>query len=87
MRALFCLAALLALAGSAFATMGDNGMTTYTGRKREPNTVVFGNQLVIDLMATSTVGFAADLLKGTFKPVPNAPATEKKEVGGWFRLC
>jgi hypothetical protein len=80
MRALFCLAALLALAGPAWATLGDNGMTTYNGRKREENTVVFGNQLVVDLMATTTVRFAADLLKGTFKPTPNAPATEKKEV-------
>jgi len=55
-------------------------MTTYTGRKREPNTVVFGNQQVIDLAATASINFAADVLKGTFKPVPNAPATEPKEV-------
>lgn len=56
-------------------------METYNGRKREPNTVVFGNQLVVDLAASSTLGFAAELMKGTFKPVPNAPATEPTEVG------
>ena len=46
MRAVLCTVALLALAGQAFGILplGDNGMTTYTGRKREPNTLVFGNQ-------------------------------------------
>lgn len=33
-----------------------------------------------DLAASSTLGFAAELMKGTFKPVPNVPATEPKEV-------
>lgn len=80
MRLLPCLAVLLALTGSALASKGDNGMTTYDGRKRAPNTVVFGNQLIMDLAWESTLGFVADLAKGTFKPVPNAPATEKKEV-------
>lgn len=80
MRSLLFLAALLALAAPAFASLGDNGMETYSGRKRAPNTVVFGNQMVIDLAVQSSVGFAAELLKGTFKPTPNQPATEKKEV-------
>lgn len=64
-------------------------METYNGRKREPNTVVFGNQLVVDLAASASLGFAAELMKETFKPVPNAPATEPKEVSregmnAWF---
>lgn len=80
MRLLPCLAVLLALTGPAFASKGDNGMTTYDGRKRAPNTVVFGNQLVVDLTWESALGFVADLAKGTFKPVPNAPHTEKNEV-------
>ena len=29
---------------------------------------------------SSTLRWLGDLAKGTFKPVPNAPATEKKEV-------
>lgn len=87
MRSLLFLAALLALAAPAFASLGDNGMETYSGRKRAPNTVVFGNQLVIDLAVQSSVGFAAELLKGTFKPTPNQPATEKKEVSRvWIKL-
>lgn len=80
MRSLLFLAALLALAAPALASLGDNGMETYSGRKRAPNTVVFGNQMVIDLAVQSSVGFAAELLKGTFKPTPNQPATEKKEI-------
>lgn len=80
MRLLVCLAVLLALTGPALASKGDNGMTTYDGRKRAPNTVVFGNQLIMDLTWESTLGFLADLAKGTYKPVANAPATEKKEV-------
>jgi hypothetical protein len=77
---LLCLAALLALTVPAFATLGDNGMKTYDGRSRQPNTVVFGNQQIVDLAASSSLGFVAELAKGTFKPVPNQPATEPTEV-------
>lgn len=77
--ALFALAALL-LAGPAFATLGDNGMTTYNGRTREKDVLVFGNQLVIDQAFGATMDLTQQLLTGTYKPHKNDPPTEKKEV-------
>jgi hypothetical protein len=87
MRLALCLAVLLALTGSALATLGDNGLTTYDGRKRAPNTLVFGNQMVIDQAVESTLRFTGDVLKGTWKPVPNDAATEKQEVRPGPRAC
>lgn len=75
--------ALLALsASSALASLplGDNGMTTYTGRKREPNTLVFGNQMVVDQGMNAVIELTKQMLTGTVKPVPNDPATKKEEV-------
>jgi len=83
MRALLALAALLALLGPALmakATLGDNGLTTYTGRKREPNTMVFGNDMVSEQAWEGTLSLTKDFLKGTWKPLKNDPPTEKKEV-------
>lgn len=51
MRALLALAVLAALLGPLVpveATFGDNGLTTFTGRAREPNTLVFGNDMVTE---------------------------------------
>lgn len=51
MRALLALAVLVALIGHLVpveATFGDNGLTTFTGRAREPNTLVFGNDMVTE---------------------------------------
>lgn len=92
---MLCLAALLALTVPAFATLGDNGMKTYNGRSRAPNTVVFGNQQIVDLAASASIGFAADLAKGTFKPTPNQPATKPEPVSlavleytfCWWGVC
>lgn len=81
MRALLLLAALLALLGAAHATYGDNGLTTYTGRKREPNTLVFGNDMVSQQATQATLSMAKDLLKGNWRPVRNDPPTEKRKVG------
>lgn len=80
MRAILLWVLLTLLAAPVLATLGDNGMATYTGRMREPNTLVFGNEMVVDQAMKSTLQFASDVLKGTWKPVPNDPATEKKEV-------
>lgn len=82
MRAVLCTVALLALAGQAFGILplGDNGMTTYTGRKREPNTLVFGNQMVVDQGMQAVFDLTKQVLTGTWKATPNDPATEKKEV-------
>lgn len=83
MRALLALAALLALLGPALiveATLGDNGLTTYTGRTREPNTLVFGNEMVSEQAWEGTLSLTKDILKGTWKPLKNDPPTEKKEV-------
>lgn len=76
---LFTVAALL-LASPAFATLGDNGMTTYTGRTRAPETLVFGNQLVIDQAVGATLDLTKQMLTGTYRPTQNEAATEKKEV-------
>lgn len=56
-------------------------MTTYTGRKREPNTLVFGNQMVVDQGVNAMLDLTKQMLTGTWKPTANDPATEKKEVG------
>jgi hypothetical protein len=80
MRALLLLAALLVLLGAADATYGDNGLTTYTGRKREPNTLVFGNDMVSQQATQATLSMAKDLLKGNWRPVRNDPPTPKREV-------
>jgi hypothetical protein len=56
-------------------------MTTYTGRKREANTLVFGNQMVVDQGVNAMLELTKQMLTGTWKAVPNDPATEKKEVG------
>jgi hypothetical protein len=81
MRASLVAVALLALAVSpALATLGDNGMTTYTGRKREANTLVFGNEYLVNQAMAATMEFTRDVLKGTWKPTRNQPATEKQEV-------
>lgn len=55
-------------------------MTTYTGRKREPNTLVFGNQMVVDQGVNAMLELTKQFLKGTVKAVPNDPATPKTEV-------
>jgi len=60
-------------------------MTTYTGRKREPNTLVFGNQMVVDQGVNAMLELTKQMLTGTWKPVPNDPATQKKEVSGVCR--
>lgn len=57
-------------------------MTTYTGRKREPNTLVFGNQMVVDQGVNAMLELTKQMLTGTWKPVANDPATEKKGVRG-----
>ena len=84
MRASLFAVALLALAGSALASLplGDNGMTTYTGRKREANTLVFGNQMVVDQGVNAMLELTKQMLTGTWKATANDPATEKKEVRG-----
>ena len=80
MRALLFAVALLALAGPALGSLGDNGMTTYTGRKREPNTLVFGNQMVVDQGVNAMLEMTKQSLTGTWHAQPNEPATEKVEV-------
>lgn len=82
MKAALLAVALLALAGSVLASLplGDNGMTTYTGRKREPNTMVFGNQMVVDQGVNAMLELTKQMLTGTWQAVPNDPPTEKKEV-------
>jgi hypothetical protein len=82
MRACLVAVALLALASTALASLplGDNKMTTYTGRKREANTLVFGNQMVVDQGVNAMLELTKQMLTGTLKAVPNDPATEKKEV-------
>lgn len=77
--ALFALAALL-LAGPALASLGDNGMTTYNGRTRDEDVLVFGNQLVIDQAFGATMDLTQQMLTGTYKPSKNDPPTDKKEV-------
>jgi hypothetical protein len=70
MQALLALAALLALLGPGLlvgATFGDNGLTTYTGRKREPNTLVFGNDMVTEQalqVSTATMQPNSTLTRG-----------------------
>jgi hypothetical protein len=86
MRDILSLAALLALFGSCLAIMGDNGLVTYTGRSREPNTLVFGNDMVLEQAMQATMTFAKDILKGTWRPMKNDPSTEKREVG-FGRSC
>jgi hypothetical protein len=78
---LLALAVLLMLLGPAAATFGDNGLTTYTGRKRSPNTMVFGNDMVTEQALQATLNFAKDVLKGTWRPSKNDPPTPKQEVG------
>lgn len=82
MKAVLSAAVLLALAGPVFSILplGDNGMTTYTGRKREPNTLVFGNQMVVDQGVNAMLELTKQMLSHTWKPTPNDPATEKTEV-------
>lgn len=89
MRAALVAVALLALTASALASLplGDNGMTTYTGRKREPNTMVFGNQMVVDQGVNAMLELTKQVLTGTVKAVPNDPATEKTEVSFCCRCC
>jgi hypothetical protein len=77
--ALAGLACALLVAGAA-ATLGDNGMTTYDGRTRANNTLVFGNQLVIDNAVRAGLEFTQAVLTGTYKPERNDPPTEKKKV-------
>ncbi|KAF6259716.1 hypothetical protein COO60DRAFT_1511685 [Scenedesmus sp. NREL 46B-D3] len=77
--AVFAVAACL-LVGTAFATLGDNGMTTYTGRTRQSDTLVFGNQLVIDNAMAATFDLTEQMLTGTYTAHRNDPATEKKVV-------
>ena len=84
MRAVLALLALALLAGPAVATFGDNGLTTYTGRKRENNTLVFGNDMVIQQAVQAHLSFFKDIMKGTFSPSRNDPAIAKHEVS--FRL-
>lgn len=83
MRSALFAVALLALTASALASLplGDNGMTTYTGRKREANTLVFGNQMVVDQGMNAVMELTKQMLTGTWKPTRNDPATEKKDVG------
>ena len=81
MRAVLFTVAAVLLVSPAFATLGDNGMTTYNGRTREPDTLVFGNQLLIDSAVTATLDLSQQVLTGTYQPVPNEPPTEKQEVG------
>ena len=71
---------LLALCAPALATLGDNGLTTYTGRKRAPHTLVFGNDMVTEQALQATLSLAKDLLKGAWRPMRNDPPTEKTEV-------
>ena len=81
MRAIMlALAVLLVLLGPAAATFGDNGLGTYTGRKRSPNTMVFGNDMVTEQALQATLNFAKDVLKGNWRPVKNDPPTPKQEV-------
>lgn len=87
MRALLLAVALLALAGPVFGSLGDNGMATYTGRKREPNTLVFGNQMVIDQGVNAMLELTKAMFTGTMKATPNDPATEKKEVRQQLLQC
>jgi hypothetical protein len=77
--AVFAVAACL-LVGSAFATLGDNGMTTYNGRTRQNDTLVFGNQLIIDNAMAATFDIAEQMLTGTYQAYKNDPATEKEVV-------
>lgn len=80
MKALLFAAAALLLVGPALATLGDNGMTTYTGRKRANNTLIFGNELVINQAVDYAAKLAAQGLTGTWQPFKNDAAVEKKEV-------
>jgi hypothetical protein len=85
MRAIMlALAVLLVLLGPAAATFGDNGLGTYTGRKRSPNTMVFGNDMVTEQALQATLNFAKDVLKGNWRPVKNDPPTPKREVRRHF---
>lgn len=79
--AILSVAAVLLLAlPAAMATLGDNGMTTYTGRVRAPNTLVFGNQLIVDRATDATLDMMQKLLTGTWKPTRNDPPTPKRKV-------
>jgi len=80
---LIVLLALLGPALAGMAGMGDNGLTTYTGRKREPNTLVFGNDMVSEQALQATLNIMKDVMKGSWKPTRNDPATEKAEVRWW----
>lgn len=82
MRSALIAVALLALTASALASLplGDNGMTTYTGRKREANTLVFGNQMVVDQGMNAVMELTKQMLTGTWKPTRNDPATPKTDV-------
>ncbi|KAF8065440.1 F-box protein [Scenedesmus sp. PABB004] len=80
MKGALCALAALLLAGPALATLGDNGMTTYNGRTYQPNTLTFGNQLVVDNAMKATLDLTEAMLTGTYKAVPNDPGTEKKVV-------
>jgi hypothetical protein len=82
--AVFAVAACL-LVGSAFATLGDNGMTTYNGRTRQNDTLVFGNQLIIDNAMAATFNIAEQMLTGTYTAHKNDPATEKEVVSSTYK--
>eukprot|EP00775_Hariotina_reticulata_P003867 gene3867-4122_t len=79
--AILGVAAVLLLAlPAAMATLGDNGMTTYTGRVRAPNTLVFGNQLIVDRATEATLDMMQKVLTGTWKPTRNDPPTPKRKI-------
>ena len=80
MRAVLVLVAALSLLGLASAGLGDNGLTTYTGRTREPNTLVFGQDMVSEQALQATLSYAKDVFKGVWRPAKNDPATPKQEV-------
>jgi hypothetical protein len=80
MKSLVLFLACALVVRSAFASLGDNGMVTYSGRGRQPNTLVFGNQLLIDNVVQATLDTAGQMLLGTWRPTPNEPATDPAEV-------
>jgi hypothetical protein len=73
-------AGLLLAMPAALASLGDNGMTTYTGRTMQPNTLVFGNGLILERATGATLDMMQKLLTGTWRPTRNDPPTEKRKV-------
>jgi len=53
--------------------IGDDGKTTYTGRARESNTLVFGNQMVAESMALGMTTAVKGLVNGRLNFAPPAP--------------